>query len=55
LADTEGTVSDFAEVTSDGELIASGARPTQAQIGVALGIAALVAVLIALVVVAARR
>ena len=58
MADEEGIVAEIteiAEITPDGELIGSGPRPTQAQIGVALGVAALVAVLIALVVVASRR
>ena len=55
MADDEGIIAEIAELTPDGERVASGPRPTQAQIGIAVGVAALVAILIALVVVASRR
>jgi uncharacterized membrane protein len=55
MADDMGVVSDIAELTADGDSIAAGPRPTQAQIGIAVGVAALVAVLIALVLLASRR
>ena len=55
MADDEGMVPDIAEGMLDGDLKVAGARPTQAQVGIAVGVAALVALLIAFVVVASRR
>ena len=51
----DGIVAELSEITTDGDLVASGSRPTQAQIGVVVGVAALVAILLALVLVASRR